>query len=49
MRMKRQHKEETPEQEAKRKERNQKARERHWRKTGVGSGTINWMRDHNCL
>jgi hypothetical protein len=36
----------TNEQRAKR---NAKARERHWRKTGVGDGTINWMKQTGWL
>lgn len=40
---------ESPEQKAKRLERNRKARARHWRKTGVSESTINWMRNQNWL
>ena len=35
---------ETQQQREKRLARNRKARERHWRKTGVSSGTISWMK-----
>ncbi len=40
---------ETEEDRIKRLERNKKARERHWRKTGVGDCTINWMKRNNWL
>jgi hypothetical protein len=42
-------KKETGEQREKRLERNRKARENHWRKTGVGDGTINWMKQTGWL
>ena len=40
---------ETPEQKAKRLERNRKARERHWLKTGVSVSTVNWMKERSWL
>lgn len=33
----------------KRLQRNEKQRERHWRKTGVGDSTIQWMRKGGWL
>ena len=42
-------KNETEAEKAKRLARNKKARERHWRKTGVGDKTIKWMELHNWL
>ena len=40
---------ETEAEKAKRLARNKKARERHWRKTGLGDKTIKWMELHNWL
>ena len=40
---------ETPEEKRKRLRKNEKARERHWRKTGVSDRTINWMKDTGQL
>jgi hypothetical protein len=41
---------ETNAEKAKRLEKNKKARERHWRKTGLyGDKTIKWMELHNWL
>lgn len=37
------------EEKQKRLERNRKARASHWRKTGVGDATINWMREGGWL
>ena len=49
MAKKQKHKIETPEQRDKRLRKNQKARERHWRRTGVSDRTIQWMKDTNQL
>jgi hypothetical protein len=40
---------ETEEEKKKRLNKNRKAREAHWKKTGVSSNTINWMKDYNFL
>lgn len=44
--IKKQRKPLTPEQRAKR---NEQARARYWRKTGVSESMIQWMREHNLL
>jgi len=40
---------ETEEQKQKRLQKNRKARERHWKKTGVSEATIKWMKDTGWL
>lgn len=40
---------ETPAEKEKRLKRNKKARERHWRKTGVGDATIKLLDYYNWL